>query len=124
MSKIKIDRKSTSEQRSFERGTFESAACKTSNRLKIMAPVLPGVGKTAREVVQEYIDNNQVVIFSKTTCPFCSKVGKLNVIIVVIHCLIGNVELNWPKLFQAFSVKFTLIFYHECVHSIIPHQHM
>ena len=36
----------------------------------------------------------------------------------------GNVELNWPKLFQAFSVKFTLIFYHECVHSIIPHQLM
>ena len=36
----------------------------------------------------------------------------------------GNVELNWPKLFQAFSVKFILIFYHECVHSIIPHQHM
>ena len=36
----------------------------------------------------------------------------------------GNVELNWPKLFQAFSVKLTLIFYHECVHSIIPHQHM
>ena len=36
----------------------------------------------------------------------------------------GNVELNWPKLFQAFFVKVTLIFYHECVHSIIPHQHM
>ena len=36
----------------------------------------------------------------------------------------GNVELNWPKLFQAFSVKFTLIVYHECVHSIIPHKHM
>ena len=35
-----------------------------------------------------------------------------------------NVELNWPKLFQAFSVKFTLMFYHECVHSIIPPQHM
>ena len=35
-----------------------------------------------------------------------------------------------PKLFQAFSVKFTLIFskvlifFHKCVHSIIPHQHM
>ena len=36
----------------------------------------------------------------------------------------GNVELNWPKLFQAFFVKVTLIFYHQCVHSIIPHQHM
>ena len=36
----------------------------------------------------------------------------------------GNVQLNWPKLFQAFSVNFTLIFFHECVHSIIPHQHM
>ena len=35
-----------------------------------------------------------------------------------------NVQLYWPKLFQAFSVNFTLIFFHECVHSIIPHQHM
>ena len=26
----------------------------------------------------------------------------------------GNVKLPWPKLFQAFSVKFTLIFFHEC----------
>ena len=37
---------------------------------------------------------------------------------------VGNVELNWPKLFQAFFVKVTLIFYHQCVHSIIPHQHI
>ena len=36
----------------------------------------------------------------------------------------GNVELNWLKLFQAFSVKFTVIIFHECVHSIIPHKHM
>ena len=35
---------------------------------------------------------------------------------------LGNVvKLNWPKLFQAFSVKFTVIIFHECVHSIIPH---
>ena len=27
----------------------------------------------------------------------------------------GNVELNWPKLLQAFSFKFTLICFHECV---------
>ena len=26
----------------------------------------------------------------------------------------GNVQFNWPKLFQAFSAKFTLIFFHEC----------
>ena len=38
--------------------------------------------------------------------------------------LLSPKAINWPKLFQAFSVKFTLIFYHECVHSIIPHQHM
>ena len=38
--------------------------------------------------------------------------------------IIGNVQFNWPKLFQAFSIKFTLILFHECVHSIIPHQHM
>ena len=37
---------------------------------------------------------------------------------------LGNVELNWPKLLQAFSVKLTIIFYHECVRSIILHQHM
>ena len=37
---------------------------------------------------------------------------------------LGNVQLNWPKLFQAFSVNFTLIVFYECVHSIIPHQHM
>ena len=36
----------------------------------------------------------------------------------------GNVQDNWPKLFQAFSVKFTLKIFHECVHSIIPHQRM
>ena len=36
----------------------------------------------------------------------------------------GNVQFNWPKLFQAFSVKFTVIFFHKCVHSIIPHQHI
>ena len=36
----------------------------------------------------------------------------------------GNVQDAWPKLFQAFSVKFTLIFFHECVESIIPHQHI
>ena len=35
---------------------------------------------------------------------------------------LGNVQVNSPKLFQAFSVKFTLIFFLACVHSIIPHQ--
>ena len=29
----------------------------------------------------------------------------------------GNVQLNWPKLFQVFSVKLTLILFYECVHS-------
>ena len=37
--------------------------------------------------------------------------------------IFGNVQFNWPTLFQAFFVKFTVIFFHECVHSIIPHQH-
>ena len=36
----------------------------------------------------------------------------------------GNVQFNWPKLFQAFFVKFTVNFFHACVHSIIPHKHM
>ena len=38
--------------------------------------------------------------------------------------LLGNVQFNWPKLFQAFFVKFTVNFFHACVHSIIPHKHM
>ena len=36
--------------------------------------------------------------------------------------MLGNVQDDWPKLFEAFSVKFTLILFHECVQSIIPHQ--
>ena len=35
-------------------------------------------------------------------------------------CFMGNVQVNWPKLFQVFSVTFT----YACVHSIIPHQHV
>ena len=31
----------------------------------------------------------------------------------------GNVQFNWPKLFQAFSVILSLIFFHNCIHSII-----
>ena len=38
--------------------------------------------------------------------------------------IFGNVQFNWPKLFQAFSVKVTFNCFLECVHSIIPHQHM
>ena len=38
--------------------------------------------------------------------------------------LVGNVEQECPKLFQAFSVKLTIIFFHECIQSIITHQHM
>ena len=29
------------------------------------------------EMVDNYIKNNKVVMFSKTTCPFCTKVKKL-----------------------------------------------
>ena len=37
----------------------------------------------------------------------------------------GNVQdFKWPKLFQAFSVIFTLICFHDGVYSIIPHQHV
>ena len=46
---------------------------------------------------------------------------------VIRNCLrsrAGNVEQECPKLFQAFSVKLTIIFFHECIHSIITHQHM
>ena len=37
------------------------------------------------------------------------------------YVIVGNVELNWPKLFRAFSIKFTLIFFMSV---FIPHQHM
>ena len=36
----------------------------------------------------------------------------------------GNVQFNWPKLFQAFSVILSLICFHNYIHLIIPHQHM
>ena len=36
----------------------------------------------------------------------------------------GHVERPWSKFFSGISVKFTLIFFHECVQSIIPRQHM
>ena len=35
--------------------------------------------------------------------------------------IIGNVQVNWPKLFQDFSEKFNLNFVMQCVHLIIPH---
>ena len=37
--------------------------------------------------------------------------------------IIGNVQVNWPKLFQDFLSSLPS-FFHACVHSIIPHQHM
>lgn len=64
-----IDSKSVPHQGSSE---CESTDAK---RPKIMAPVLPGVGKTPKGVVEEYIDSNKVVIFSKSTCPYCVKVS-------------------------------------------------
>ena len=38
--------------------------------------------------------------------------------------LTGNVKDDWPKLFQALSVKFTINFFHACIHSISPHKHV
>ena len=38
--------------------------------------------------------------------------------------ILGNVQFNWPKLFQAFFVILSLICFHRCIHSIIPHQYM
>ena len=29
------------------------------------------------EVVENYIKNNKVMVFSKTTCPFCTKIKNL-----------------------------------------------
>ena len=46
---------------------------------------------------------------------------------ILIYDTIKKVMLNFRVrnyFEQAFSVKLTLIFFHECVHSIIPHQHM
>ena len=38
---------------------------------------MPPVSKTEglNEVVKRYIDENKVMIFSKSWCPFCTKVG-------------------------------------------------
>ena len=40
--------------------------------------------------------------------------------------ILGNVELNWPKLklFHTFSHILTSFFLNMCIHSIIPHQYM
>ncbi|KAI0214950.1 Thioredoxin reductase 3 [Lamellibrachia satsuma] len=80
-----IDSKSVPHQGSSE---CESTDAK---RPKIMAPVLPGVGKTPKGVVEEYIDSNKVVIFSKSTCPYCVKVKNLFGQLGVEFCV---VELN------------------------------
>lgn len=37
-----------------------------------MAPVTPGMD--VQQLVQQYIKDNKVMVFSKTTCPFCKKV--------------------------------------------------
>ena len=31
--------------------------------------------KTENEVIRDFIKNNEVMMFSKTTCPFCTKVN-------------------------------------------------
>ena len=38
-----------------------------------MAPV----SGSPMEMVDQYVNNNKVMMFSKTTCPFCSKVKQL-----------------------------------------------
>ena len=38
-----------------------------------MAPV----SGSPMEMVDQYVKNNKVMMFSKTTCPFCTKVKKL-----------------------------------------------
>lgn len=41
-----------------------------------MAPVIP-VGGDISAFIDEFVKSNKIVIFSKTTCPFCAKVKKL-----------------------------------------------
>ena len=38
-----------------------------------MAPV----GGSPKEVVDNYVANNKVMVFSKSTCPFCTKIKQL-----------------------------------------------
>ena len=38
-----------------------------------MAPV----SGSPMEQVEQYISNNKVMVFSKTTCPFCTKIKQL-----------------------------------------------
>ena len=40
---------------------------------KKMAPIVQGGDMKAQ--IQQLIDNNNVMIFSKSTCPFCEKVS-------------------------------------------------
>ena len=37
--------------------------------------------------------------------------------ILYFRAIQGNIQVNWPKLFQAFSVRFTFICFHACLRS-------
>lgn len=52
-----------------------------------MAPV---IGTDLPTAVEKFIKENHVMIFSKTTCPFCRKVSYL----FSLHVTLGNSLLN------------------------------
>ena len=52
----------------FSRGLHTGVTCQTSKMAPVSSPM---------EVVENYIKNNKVMVFSKTTCPFCTKIKQL-----------------------------------------------
>lgn len=64
---------------------------------------MPPIGDTRdlKSLIKEYIDQNKVMIFSKTTCPYCQKVSEIcgNVNVFFMH-----VDLN--KQVHAFNGHF------------------
>lgn len=51
------------------------SGCSTSTFLSTMAPITNTDNLSPNELVDKYIADNKVMIFSKSFCPFCHKVG-------------------------------------------------
>ena len=55
------------------RNTVRDFHTSISSRIDKMAPV----SGSPMEMVDQYVKNNKVMMFSKSTCPFCMKIKKL-----------------------------------------------
>lgn len=64
--------------------SWETVVRSTSSRkFKTMAPVLQKF-EDASAKIDEYIRANQVMVFSKSYCPFCNKVSIFKLILIII----------------------------------------